>query len=149
MVKEAIDFSAMEDTIARPRSLDELVVIYGTDIAIKTQQMTKLVETIDKGQTTAEKVVSFADNQEPSDFFARYKGMTNVFNSFGLLEAYYEPDSYPKLATQTVDEFGWQLTLRRPDNKGRFHIVFISDSLPGLETNRPVGRQTVFYKRGV
>lgn len=83
---------------------------------------------------SAHKLVSFASNQDPEDYYVRYMAFMDVLSRRGLLDNYYDPDY-----TQDT-RLGWEIIINAKNTMGgSFKVSYAKNS------TTEIGRQTVHY----
>jgi hypothetical protein len=107
------------------------------------KEVARILGVIDYADTrangTPSRLVSFASNSDPGDFYVRDAAIIKVFSGLGLLAAYFNEPSSIKSTYRETDR-GWESAFRNTRNQsGLFKVVYSRDK------DTQVDRQTVSY----
>lgn len=92
MVKEAIDFSILNNRGYKTPAPGELQTIYGRPIAEEVARQERLITQVDKGHQQSAQLASFSDTDHER-FFVQYSASLEILKKYGVSEAYFGPES--------------------------------------------------------
>jgi len=139
MPKTTVNWSVVDG--ARLAELPPPALAFEPEVGKETARVQSIVTSNDVSRSKLSvKLLEFASNSHPEDYYIRNMAMLAVFEQCGVLDGYFNAvDHNAYMARFLLTDYGWTIQLRRPNHTGLFNVAYIED------VNTHEGRQTVRY----